>query len=157
MVSRPATTPRASAAPTVFVIGAGAAARVEVAVVGPAAPNSAEPFDADWLAVEVEIAADVFAGRFAASFRSGDFVRFRDELSRLHADLTGDARFATIEDQLALHLRGDGRGRIQLDGRASHPLGGGNALHFCFQLDQTQLAEPLRQLERIVTAYPEHA
>ena len=148
------TPPGRATPPTVtVVIGAGAAERVEIAVLGPAAPESDEPFDAGWLAVEVEVAAGVFAGRFAASFRGDDFVAFRDALRRLHASLDGEARFETLEAQLDLRLVGNGRGGVALEGVARHPIEGTNELRFSFLLDQTQLTQPLRQLEQVISSF----
>jgi hypothetical protein len=140
-----------------LAIGAGSAQRVEVAILGYADPKSQAPYDADWLMVEVEIAAGVFAGRFAASFEAGAFERFRADLTQVHATLAGEAAFETIEAQLTLRLVGNGRGQVALTGTAQHPLGDGNRLTFAFALDQTQLVEPLRQLEHITHAFPRRA
>lgn len=145
---------RATPPGVTVVIGAGASERVEIAVLARAAPGSDEPFDADWLTVEVEVAAGVFAGRFEARFRGHDFVVFRDALHRLHASLAGEARFATMEQQLDLRLTGNGRGAIALEGTARHPTEGTNELRFAFSLDQTQLVQPLRQLDQLIARFP---
>jgi hypothetical protein len=58
-----------------------------------------------------------------------------------------------MEHQLGLHLAGNGRGQIALTGTARHPHDG-DSLSFGFALDQTQLVEPLRQLERLITSFP---
>jgi hypothetical protein len=137
----------------VLLIGANAAQRVEISVLEPDGVRVADPGDAGRLAVEVEIAAGVFAGRFPARFRAGDFVAFREALRALLAARAGEARFRTAEGQLALRLSDNGRGGIALEGAARHPAGGANMIAFAFDFDRTRLAEPMRQLDAIVARF----
>lgn len=64
--------------------------------------------------------------------------------------LNGDAEFATLEDQLRLFLKGDGKGHIELVGEVFDQPGIGNRLHFALKFDQSQLGASLRKLEKVM-------
>jgi hypothetical protein len=147
-------TPPLAQPAAILLIGASAAERVEISVFGRAPATVAEPDARHRLAVEVEIAAGVFAGRYSATFRSRDFAALRDALRAVLSTTTGEARFTASGGQLALRLSATDGGGIALEGAARHPAGGANMLAFAFTLDRTRLVEPLRQLDAIVVRFP---
>jgi hypothetical protein len=71
--------------------------------------------------------------------------------------LKGDVTFTTLEDQLFLKLSGNGRGQISLTGYALDQPGIGNRLQFQLELDQTHLAQALRDLDVTIERFPVRA
>jgi hypothetical protein len=138
----------------VLLIGASAAERVEISVLERDAVTVGEAGSNHRLAVEVEIAAGVFAGRYPAAFRIRDFVAFREALRALLSTAAGEARFTASGGQLAMRLSASAGGGVALEGAARHPAGGANMLAFAFTIDRARLVEPLRQLDAIVARFP---
>jgi hypothetical protein len=103
-----------------------------------------------WGDADIEIAVSGFTGRVSAGFEAPDFERFLRSLQALHTSLAGTAVLAPFERQFELELRGNGRGRIAVTGEANWR---DNKLSFEFELDQTFLADPLRDLGAIVAAH----
>ena len=68
--------------------------------------------------------------------------------------LNGEAEFATLENQLHLFLKGDGKGHIELVGEVFDQPGIGNRLHFALNFDQSQLGASLRELEKVISGFP---
>src|SRR6202521_2306001 len=110
--------------------------------------------DANWLRVQVSVSVGAFSGQYSASFITDELVRFQKELAVLHATLKGNAKFETLEGQLALDLKGNGLGAIELRGVAQDVAGIGSTLKFSLSLDQTQIAVSLQELNEIIIAYP---
>lgn len=110
--------------------------------------------DDNWVTVKVLLRVAGFNGAFGAAFLTRDFVDFKDQLFELHSTLLGEAKFVTLEDQLALTVRGNGRGELTIEGEAWQESGVGNHLHFAFQSDQTHLPESLSGLAEITTEFP---
>ena len=125
-----------------------------IAIHGYAYAPSGETYDDNWLNADVTVFAGGFRGRFSAMFQTVELAAFRQQLLDLCQSLHGEARFDTLEQQLSLVLRGNGLGRIDVDGRAQDGVGIGNTLTFNFCLDQTQLEEPARALTAVLTAFP---
>ena len=59
-----------------------------------------------------------------------------------------------MEGQLGLSFQGNGLGGIELQGDALDQAGIGNRLSFKLQLDQTQLAQSVSQLDELMSRYP---
>jgi hypothetical protein len=110
--------------------------------------------DDNWVTVNISLRVAGFNGAFDAAFLTEDFVAFKEQLSELHRTLLGEAKFVTLEDQLALTVRGNGRGGLTIEGEAWQEAGVGNHLHFAFQSDQTLLPESLAGLAEITTEFP---
>ena len=140
-----------------FSIGGSERERVEVVVQGYERPPSGEYYDDNWLNVQVSVSAGGFKGRFHASFQTAELFGFRDQLSSLYNTLKGEAKFQTMETQLALVLTGDGRGRISLKGEAWDQPGIGNRLEFNLDLDQTHIGKTLSELNEVVGGFPVRA
>ena len=75
---------------------------------------------------EVAVRAGAFRGDFRASLRPEEFAAFRGDLERLHRDLRGLGRFDSMERQVAIQIRGDGRGHFAGSCRLLDRAGDGN-------------------------------
>ena len=128
--------------------------RVTVDVTGYECAPTGDYHDDNWLSTMVTISVGSFEGRFPASFLSDELVSFRDLLRTLHDTLLGEAKFETLEEQLFLTLKGNGRGQIFLKGHAMDRAGDGNRLEFELQLDQTHLGGTLRDLDTVIETFP---
>ena len=138
---------------TLTVRGAGGD-RYEIAV-GFRSQSDVEDFDdGNWLACAVRVKAGGFRGDVAVSLRAEEFRRFRDELRRLNATLTGAATFETMEEWTAVRLVGDGRGHIEASGFLVDGFADANRLAFRLDFDQTELARMLRELDAVLSAFP---
>jgi len=118
---------------------------------------SGDYYDDNWLNVQILVSAGGFKGSFRASFQTAELLGFRDLLSSLHNTLKGEANFETMETQLAVVLKGDGRGGISLKGEAWDQPGIGNRLEFNLALDQTHIGKALNELNDIVREFPVRA
>jgi len=140
-----------------FSLGESKHERVEVTVSGYERQPSGDYHDDNWLTVEVSLVVGGFRGRFQASFLTAELTEFRDQLVALNKSLKGEAKLATMETQLLLSLTGNGRGGISLKGEAWDQPGIGNRLAFGFNLDQTHLANTLRELDAVIERFPVRA
>jgi hypothetical protein len=88
------------------------------------------------------------------SILTWDLTSFLKQLEKLHDKLKGAATFDTLEGQIKLELKGDGRGQISLVGQISNPHPHASTLTFQFGFDQTYLAESITQLRCVVVQFP---
>ena len=137
-----------------FRLGGAGKEYVEVDVLRRERPAAADVNDGNWLVARVVLEVGGFHAGYEAAIGADDVARFAQEVRRLHGDLRGQAEFATMEDQLRLLLVGDGQGHVSLTGAAQDRRGTGNRLEFHLELDQTQLAPLLGQLERVLAQFP---
>jgi hypothetical protein len=98
----------------------------------------------------VEIQAGGFTGYAEPWLDVSDFVRFVPQVHQLYETLGGEARFETVENQICLVLKGDGRGHISLIGHLLDRCGDGNKLSFKLNFDQTLLRRSILELERFL-------
>jgi hypothetical protein len=110
--------------------------------------------DDNWLVVQIEVRAGGFRGKANATIMTDELARFVSQLRPLYETLSGTAEFTTLEEQLHLHLSGDGKGHIELKGEVMDAAGIGNALEFHLQFDQSQLAESIHHLEKVTSSFP---
>ena len=116
--------------------------------------SAADYWDGNWLACEVSVAVGGFRGRFEASLRTDEFLRFEEQARKLYETLNGTAEFAAMEEQVCLELLGDGRGHVQCRGTVRDVAGTGNQLSFSLNLDQTQLFGTVAQLAELLNRFP---
>jgi hypothetical protein len=116
--------------------------------------NGAFYEDDNWIKVQIFVIAGVFQGRVSAVFLTEELFAFASKLRPLYETLEGTAEFKTIEDQLYLKLKGDGKGHISLEGAVIDRPGIGNVLSFKLEFDQSELANSIRELEKVLTAFP---
>ncbi len=117
-------------------------------------PEALDYWDGNWISTTITIAAGAFRGEFEAQLRAEEFVRFRDEVRPLYANLIGRAKFETMEEWLAIAIDGDGKGHFHASCVAVDLPGTGNRLTFAIDFDQTDLPEILRGLAAIISAFP---
>jgi hypothetical protein len=109
--------------------------------------------DGNWLEAVVELRVGQFSARFPLTIRADEVLGFFREAKQLHQQLSGTATFVTMEEQLYLHLEGDGIGHIAVTGNAQDVAGTGNRLDFKMYLDQTYLWSLVSDLERVTEAH----
>jgi hypothetical protein len=117
-------------------------------------PGLFDYWDGNWIECDVHVAAGGFRGKFRASLRAEEFLSFLEAIRGLNTALEGTASFATMEEQVALSLNGDGKGHIRVSGEALDAVGIGNRLRFEFEVDQTYLPAICQSLEAILVAFP---
>ena len=140
-----------------FHIGGAEHERVEVCIRSYEYAPTGEYHDDNWLAVKVSLSVGAFRGSFQASFLTEEIVLFREGVAALYETLTGIARFIAMENQLFLELSGNGRGNIAIKGEARDQCGVGNRLEFELNIDQTQLAETMKELDAVIERFPVRA
>jgi hypothetical protein len=109
-----------------------------------------------WLDIGVEIAVHGFRGAISVSAEEADLTEFLEQLRHMDATLHGAAELKPREEQLVLELVADGLGHIFLTGSAWSQARYENHLEFELNLDQTFLAEPIRELERSLQPRARH-
>ena len=92
-----------------------------------------------------------FRATLPAAILTSELERFATELQSLFQTLRGVAKFQTLEEQLHLELKGDGKGYIALNGELLDRAGIGNRLNFSFQFDQVALGESIREIKAAFT------
>jgi hypothetical protein len=110
--------------------------------------------DANWISAGIQFEVGAFKGHVAASLRREDFPVLRDGLKKLYVDLTGQAKFTTMEEWIELEITGDGRGHFTGRGFLIDNLWGKNRLLFEIQFDQTELSRLIGELDNIVAQRP---
>lgn len=140
----------------IFSFGHSERERIEVDVLRYERAPVGEFHDDNWLNVDIRVQAGGFHGEIAATIITEELESFASQLRPLFNTLSGSARFSTLEEQLSLHLVGDGKGHIELRGEVAdrRGTGNGNRLHFTLQFDQSQLGASIRELERVKSEFP---
>ena len=138
----------------VFSLGHSERERIEVDVLSYEHAPVGEPFDDNWLRVDIRVQAGGFRGSVSAAILTGDLVAFASQLRPLFETRSGSAQFSTMEGQLSLRLVGDAKGHIELLGEVSDKAGIGNRLHFKLDFDQSQLGASLRELDKVTSQFP---
>jgi hypothetical protein len=139
----------------IFAFGHSEKERIEVDVLRyEREPTGIEYYDDNWLTAEIRVWAGGFRGKIAAAILTGDLVGFASQLKPLYETLSGKAEFTTLEEQLGLHLVGNGKGQIELRGEIADQPGVGNRLHFTLLFDQSQLGTSISELEKVVSQFP---
>jgi hypothetical protein len=117
-------------------------------------PGSEHYRDRNWINCTARAQAGAFQGQLDNMLLTDELERFRTQVARLYAELTGEAALHTMEHWLCLRLIGDGRGHVELRCRLlDHPVFG-NSLDFRLNIDQTFLPALLRQLEAVLQRFP---
>jgi len=140
-----------------FSFGQSQQERIAVDVIRYEREASGEPYDDNWLVAQIEVFAGGFRGSTEAHIMTDEVARFASQLRPLYDTLSGVADFTTLEGQLQLHLSGDGKGHIDLQGEVRDRAGADNRLRFSLQFDQSQLAGSIRQLDGVLSAFPPRA
>jgi len=137
-----------------LILGGSEYERLAVEVRGYSYPGATDAGDGNWLTCMVSIAAGGFRGTVDCSLRTEDFVAFESALLRLGENPRGAAEFSTMEGQLSLLITGDGLGHFEIRGEVADQPGVGNSLRWRLEVDQTQLAGTLRQVQAVTECLP---
>ena len=140
-----------------FAIGTSKTETVALTVLSYERPPVGEFYDDNWLLCEVSVRAGAFSGKFQANFLTSELEELRQGLGTLHRELRGGYTFEPMEGQLILRVSCDNLGCIHIAGEAMDQAGIGHKLTFKLSLDQTYLAESLRELSDVVRAFPVRA
>ncbi len=117
-------------------------------------PKADLDWDRNWIKTNVTVKGGVFSGQFAAEFMTTDFEIFKQQLKKLDNDFNATATFEPLEQQLVLKIKGDGLGHFEVDCEATPEPHLGQSLTFSISFEQTQIKEYVRQLDRIIKAFP---
>jgi len=117
-------------------------------------PDELDYWDGNWIQTEVKIKVSGFRGKLLANLRAEEFAEFRQQLEALESDLSGLARYYTVEEWLEINVKGDGLGHFTVESFARDAAGTGNRLEFHFSFDQTYLAAILAGLKAATSAFP---
>src|SRR5579859_55774 len=140
-----------------FSFGQSEHERIEIEVLRYERTAVGEYYDDNWLTTQIRVHAGGFRGRVDAAVLTGELTAFLGALRPLYDTLHGSAKFSTMEEQLHLHLLGDGKGHVALTGEVRDQPGIGNRLHFTFQIDQSQLGASIHELEKVTAEFPVRA
>ncbi len=113
-----------------------------------------EYHDDSWLNAKISVGVGGFRGKMDVSLMSYELKGFLESLQALYKNLKGEAVLETMEDQIELKLKGDGKGHIELIGRILDQAGIGNCLNFSLRFDQTELFNSICRLEDVVNKFP---
>src|SRR5688572_9978383 len=137
-----------------FALGPGQHDRLQIDVHGyEQSSDSKDRFDLNWLRVEVSVQTGSFRARESIAILTWELDGFLAELVKLQESLAGTATFETLEEQLELRLKGDGRGHVELAGTLSSPQPNSNTLKFHLELDQTDLTKSISELKRVMAGF----
>jgi len=128
--------------------------QVSIEVSGREHAGAEDYWDGNWLSCRVSLRAGGFRGAFNASLRVEEFVRLRDGVRVCMTDLSGTFVFETMEEQLSITARGDGRGHFTAKCWAGDAPGIENELAFDLSFDQTRLGPLASELDALLRAYP---
>lgn len=127
---------------------------IRIELIGLSHESAELNWDKTWITGFVKLKAGGFSGEFKAEFMTIDFIQFQEELEFLYNNLSGNANFQTLEDQVEIKISGDGLGHLEAECVVMDSAGFGNKLEFEIQFDQTFLPRITNQLKQITSKFP---
>lgn len=127
---------------------------IRIELIGLSHESAELNWDKNWITGFVKLKAGGFSGEFNAEFMTIDFIQFQEELEFLYNNLSGNANFQTLEDQVEIKISGDGLGHLEAECVVMDSAGFGNKLEFEIQFDQTFLPRITNQLKQITSKFP---
>jgi hypothetical protein len=105
-----------------------------------------------FIEADLSVIAVPWNGRLKAVFHSFELEGLATGLRELYSKLDETIEFRSVESQLCMTIKGDGRGHISVKGTAhdSSPPGCNNSLSFLLHLDQTCLLPLAKSLDEFV-------
>src|SRR5205085_6580533 len=119
--------------------------RLEVTLVGIPADANVEGYD--WIKAQVQVKVGGFQGDVEITMCLSDMIRFKEQLVPAYRDLTGEAEFKTIEDQLSIRIEVNKLGHVTATGYLIDELADGNKLTFQITYDQTLLWHTIAEID----------
>ena len=117
-------------------------------------PDSPDYHDRNWVTSEYAVVVHPWSGRYTGTLFADEISRFANDLNRLYETLQGTAEFAPMEPYVTMLVEGDGLGHFVVSGEATAEFGSDTSLSFSFTVDQTQIKETLKSLERFKKLFP---
>lgn len=136
------------------VIGKPASDHLTIRVIRRSHPGLVDYWDGNWVTCRITVRCLPFSGAFDGNLRTDELSGLRDDLARLQADLDAAAQFANLDGHLAFGLKGDGIGHFIIDGEAWAEPGSGRCLVFRLEIDQTDLAAIISNLDAVLEDFP---
>jgi hypothetical protein len=137
-----------------FVIGALDGNHLNFKVFGYESPLENKGHDANWLSVELSVAAGCWTGRVRNAFLTTQEVHIlRERLDDLLKDKVTELSFEPMEPHVVLKLVKDGN-HIEASGVAFDNPEGVNAIAFNWMVDNKQLKSLQGQLREVESAFP---
>jgi hypothetical protein len=129
--------------------------RVAIAVRGYERPEPQETdADANWLQCGIVAEVGGFRGEVEAALITHDFKAFAAEVEALVTRLSSVATFVTVEESLTLRIQMDVAGRAVVSGLLQGSDIPRSVLSFCFDSDNSFIAELPAQLALILEEFP---
>ncbi|MDB5156964.1 MAG: hypothetical protein JWR50_1671 [Mucilaginibacter sp.] len=107
-----------------------------------------------WLRSKVTVKAGVFSGEYFVDFEASFFESFKEKVSDLYDNFLGGAMFYDEENHLEIRIYGNGRGKFEVDVKASDNPYNGGYLSFKMNIDQTYIMPLVKSLNHITKAFP---
>ena len=116
-------------------------------------PECLDYWDGNWLNCKIDIKVGGFTGDYISHLRSEEFFSFYEQLKIVYEDLSGVARFENMEEWLDILVKGDGIGHFKVNCIALDEPGIGNTLEFKLEIDQTEIADLIKKLDKILKKF----
>lgn len=138
----------------IFSFGQSESERIEIDILRYERTPVGDYHDDNWLTVKIDVSTGGFRGTVHAALLTFELKEFVAEMETLFQTLIGIAEFQTLEEQLQIELKGDGKGHILLTGEVLDQAGIGNRLSFSFQFDQVALGKSIRGIKAVTEKFP---
>lgn len=116
-------------------------------------PNSTDIHDKNWLKALVEMQSGGFQGALIIDLWISDFIPFKNELEQLYQKLEGTAHFHNIEDNITIHLTGNGHGHINVSAILEDFGDRHNILEINFEIDQSYIPKLVSDIQALVNRF----
>jgi len=126
---------------------------IRVEVIKQNFPDAESDWDKNYVNCWVSAKTGLFSGKFKADLMTTSFEIFKKELEILYENLDRAATFEGYEDQVTIHIQGDGIGHLNARCWLRDYVGIGNELKSELNFDQTSLPALIGQLEKITTKF----
>lgn len=110
--------------------------------------------DANWLVCDLAVEMPAFEARLSAAITTHDLECFAAELREALQSMVGRASLTTDEQQVSARIELHRTGRAKVDGELRTIGRPSGTLAFGFDSDQTYLQQSLRDVDRVLAAYP---
>jgi hypothetical protein len=109
-------------------------------------------YDSNWLTTKITLSCGSFHGKYMASMLTTAFSDLRSDLDRLYNNLSANAHYSCLEEQLILNFTGDGLGHFAVNVTATDS--SGSRLQFDMTLDHTSIKPLIQKLDAIINHIP---
>lgn len=126
-----------------------------VKIEGRTLPRQQNYIDGNWLRAKIRAKAGGFTGDVKANLRTEAFVRFRQQLSHLHAGMLAEAAFKSMENWLTITMKVDKSGQMITECSIQDPFKVEGSLTFKLPAVTLEHVPAIIQtLDTIITTFP---